>query len=228
MIDGDKKHLLKFHKLGLVKPFVRLSRGLRKKIIEGVKYNTNLIPHELVYLDLLTDSLKYFILPRRISYGRGRIESSSINLKEKFRKNFGYKFVLPIAQGRMAEIILAKIKAKNAMVVPSNMLFVTTRIHQALNGATVCEIPVKEAYDLQSNHPFKGNMDTTKLEQIISENGSDWVAYVYVETCVNASGGHPVSMQNIRDIYSIAKQHNVPVILDACRILENAYFIKEE
>lgn len=222
----DKRFLI-LHKLGLIRPLIQISSKVREKVLKTVGYNVALIPSQLIKIDLFTDSLMHFYLPQKKFLSKSYLEASYLNLADTFRKYFGYKYVLPVAQGRMAEIILAKIMVKNAMVVPSNMLFVTTRIHQELNGATVLEIPIKEAYDLKSDFPFKGNMDEKKLEEAISEYGADWIPYIYVETCVNASGGHPVSMDNIKEISRIAKKHKIPVILDACRILENAYLIKE-
>lgn len=205
----------------------RFSSKARGKIIRNISYNAGLLPSQLVYIDLSTDSLMHFILPQKRSKSKNDIECSSHNLTETIKRYFGYNYTVPVAQGRMAELILAKILVKNSMAVPNNMLFVTTRFHQELNGATLEEIPIAEAYDLKNNHPFKGNIDTKKLEEIILDYGAFWVAYIYVETCVNASGGHPVSMANIKDVNSIAKKYNIPVILDACRILENAYLIKE-
>lgn len=221
------KSFLKLHKFGLIKPFIKFSPALRVKIIKGARYNTGLIPGQLVYLDFLTDSLMHFILPQKSFLNSSNIDASFISLEDTFKRCFGYNYVLPIAQGRMAEIILAKALNRNGMAVPSNMLFVTTRIHQELNGATVLEIPVKEAYDLNSDFPFKGNMDTEKLERIILEYDPCWIPYIYLETCVNASGGHPFSIENLKAINRIAKKYKIPLILDACRILENACLIKE-
>ena len=222
------KRLLALHKLGLIRPLIQLFSKLREKVLKKVGYNIVLIPNRLIKIDLFTDSLMHFYLPQKRFLNKSHIEASYLNLEDTFKKHFGYKYVLPVAQGRMAEIIFAKIMVSNAMVIPSNMLFVTTRIHQELNGATVLEIPVKDAYDLKSGYLFKGNMDTKKLDEVILEHGADWIPYIYVETCVNASGGHPVSMQNIKEVSRIAKEHNISVILDACRILENAYLIKEK
>lgn len=227
MENRKQKRLFNFHNLERIKSQIRRSNSVRGKIIESVGYNINLIPNQCIFIDLFTDSLLHFILPKKTVCSKGNIQSSYLSLKDTVKKCFGYKYVLPVAQGRMAEAILAKIMVKNAMVVPSNMLFVTTRFHQELNGATVLEIPVNEAYDFHSNFPFKGNMDAEKLKRVISEYGNSWIPYIYVETCVNASGGHPVSMGNIKEISWIAKSNKIPVILDACRILENAYLIRE-
>ena len=169
----------------------------------------------------------HFVLPQPSSKSKSAVEYSSLNLARTIKKRFEYNYSIPVAQGRMAELILAKMMVKNAMVVPNNMLFATTRLHQELNGAILEEIPAREAYDVTSDFPFKGNIDIEKLEALIKENGSFWIAYIYVETCVNASGGHPVSMENIKAAYRIAKKYGVSVILDACRIFENAYFIKQ-
>lgn len=221
------KYFLGLYKLGMLKPLIKFSGALRTKVIKSACWNIGLVPGQLVYLDFLTDSLMHSILPERYFSSKSSIEASYIKLEETFKRCFGYKYVLPIAQGRMAEIILAKIMVRNGMTIPSNMLFVTTRLHQELNGATVIEIPVSQAYDLKSDFPFKGNMDTEKLENTILEYGPSWIPYIYLETCVNASGGHPFSMENLKEINRIGKKYKIPIILDACRILENAYLIKK-
>jgi len=220
-------NLLKLHKLGLIKPLVRISRRAREGILKNVSYNIGLIPAELTYIDLITDSLMHFILPENKFLNKASIEASYLSLNDTFKRFFGYKHVLPIAQGRMSEALFSKLTVKNMMVIPSNALFVTTRLHPELNGATVLEIPVSEAYDFKNSFPFKGNIDTEKLQMAISEHGKSWMPFIYIETCVNATGGHPVSMENIRKVSHIAKETQIPVFLDACRILENAYLIKE-
>ncbi|GAX62298.1 tryptophanase [Candidatus Scalindua japonica] len=124
-------------------------------------------------------------------------------------------------------MILAKVLVKPGMVIPNNLLFISTSYHQTLAGAELIEIPVVEAYDLISDSPFKGNIDTKQLEVVIRKYGKEKIPYVLIETAVNASGGHPVSMENIKNAYNITKEHNIPLILDACRLLDNACLIRQ-
>ena len=45
-------------------------------------------------------------------------------------------------------------------------------------------------------------------------------------TC-NTSGGQPVSLENIKAVKNLSDQYGIPVIFDAARFAENAYFIKK-
>ena len=223
MADGG---FLALHRLGLIHPLVRWSSRLRREILAGSKYNSDLVPNRLIAIDMVTDSLKEGPLSGTWFSSGSAMEASFIGLTDTLGACFGYRHVFPIAQGRMAELVLAKANGRQATVVPNNLLFVTTRYHQELAGAKLADIPVAEAYDLASEFPFKGNMDTERLRQVIAEHGADGISHIYVETCVNASGGHPVSMANIRQVHQIAKDSNIPVIIDGCRILENAWLIR--
>jgi tyrosine phenol-lyase len=111
--------------------------------------------------------------------------------------------------------------------VPGNMYFTTTRAHQELAGGAFVDVIVDEAHDPESTHPFKGNIDIGKLEAVIARAGADRVPYVSLETNVNMAGGQPVSMANIREVHALCSRHRIPVMLDATRAVENAWFIKE-
>jgi tyrosine phenol-lyase len=82
------------------------------------------------------------------------------------------------------------------------------------------------AHDLSSAQLFKGDVDLDKLAAVFKEHGAQ-VCCVYVELCVNSCGGHPVSLGNLKKVKAMAEAHKVPVFLDACRILENSYLIKQ-
>jgi tyrosine phenol-lyase len=72
---------------------------------------------------------------------------------------------VPTHQGRGAEHILSQVLIKPGDVIPGNMYFTTTRLHQELAGGTFADIIIDEAHDRQSEHPFKGDVDLNKLER---------------------------------------------------------------
>jgi len=75
-------------------------------------------------------------------------------------------------------------------------------------------------------HPFKGNVDLQKLEDLVKKVGASKVPYISVAGTVNMAGGQPVSMENLRQVRQFCQKHGIRVIIDATRLIENAYFIK--
>ncbi|MFM8450721.1 MAG: tryptophanase, partial [Haliscomenobacter sp.] len=139
----------------------------------------------------------------------------------------GCPYVLPTHQGRAAEHLLYNRLGGPGKVFISNTHFDTTRANIEFSGATAVDIPVPEAKQPDADHPFKGNMDTAALEARLQEYGASNVGAVILTVTNNSGGGQPVSMANAREVAAICKKHGVLFILDACRIAENAYFIKQ-
>ena len=54
---------------------------------------------------------------------------------------------------------------RSKMVVFSNYFFDTTQGHSQINGATVRNVYIKEAFDTTAKHPFKGNFDLEKIRK---------------------------------------------------------------
>jgi tryptophanase len=115
---------------------------------------------------------------------------------------------------------------KPGMIVPNNTHFDTTRGNIEFVGGKPVDLPCTEADDLQSDYPFKGNMDTAALEKLVAEHGTDEIPVIMVTVTNNSGGGQPVSMANIREISRIARAAGIPFYIDACRFAENAHFIK--
>lgn len=224
---NEVEFFYRLHSLGLIHPFVRFSRGLREEILRKVNFNTDLVLHQFTALDLLTDSYMQKPVRRGPRLGKGRMEVCSQKLVSTVERRFGFAHVLPVAQGRSAELMLALARVRPGMIVPNNLLFPTTRYHQERAGATLAEIPVAQSLDPVSDFPFKGNLDVVKLEALIREHGNERIPYVYVEATTNASGGHPVSMENIRCVHELARRNRIAVVVDGCRLLENAWHIRE-
>ncbi|MFR6033823.1 MAG: beta-eliminating lyase-related protein [Bacilli bacterium] len=53
---------------------------------------------------------------------------------------------------------------------------------------------------MKSQNPFKGNIDISKLEKIIAENGADKIPFIRMEASTNLIGGQPFSIENMREV----------------------------
>ena len=137
--------------------------------------------------------------------------------KDSVQGIMGFTHVIPTHQGRAAERILFSVMCKKGDVVPINTHFDTTRAN--------CEFTGAEALEPARQHPFKGNMDTARLEQTIQRVGTRRVPLVMLTVTNNSGGGQPVSLANIKAVKEICARHNIPLYIDACRVAENSYFI---
>lgn len=148
-------------------------------------------------------------------------------LEETIQKYYGYKYIVPTHQGRAAENILSKILIKKGDIIPGNMYFTTTRLHQELAGGIFADIIIDEAHDPLNEHPFKGNVDIAKLDKLVKKHGAKKIPYVSLATNVNLAGGQPVSMANLKELRAYTKKHKIRIIHDMTRVAENAYFIQQ-
>lgn len=227
------------YEIAVARPLRQTSRAERAAALSAAYYNTELLPQDLIYIDLSTDSgvsslsprqLALLAVPNGVEPGMGLAVEGSGSfalLAEQIQSNFGFPFFVPTNQGRSAERIWSKIHVKPGSLVAGNMLFPSTRIHIEMNGAKVIDVIGDAAHDLTSDLPFKGDIDIKKLRALIAEQGAEKVSCIYVELCVNSCGGHPVSLANLREVKAIASANNIRLFLDACRILENSFLIKE-
>lgn len=219
------------YKIKMVEPIHMTTREQRESALQGAGYNTFLIRSEDVYIDLLTDSGTSAMSDWQwagMMLGDEAYAGSKnfYHLEETVRKHYGFKHLIPTHQGRGAEHILSRITTKPGDVVPGNMYFTTTRYHQEHAGATFVDVIVPEAHDPQCLLPFKGNVCLEKLEAVLKTHGREKVPYLSLAATVNMAGGQPVSMQNLRDVRELCNRYEVPIILDATRAVENAYFIQ--
>jgi tyrosine phenol-lyase len=219
-------------KIKMVEPLTMTTRGHREEAIVEAGYNTFLLRSEDVYIDLLTDSGTTAMSDRQWSAMLLGDESyagatSFYKLVDAVHDVYGYEELIPTHQGRGAEHILSQLLIKAGDVIPGNMYFTTTRYHQEAAGGKFADVIVDEAHDPESMFPFKGNIDLDKLKAIVDDVGADRVPYVSFETNVNMAGGQPASMENIKAVYAYCQDNGIPVMLDATRAVENAYFIQQ-
>ncbi len=219
-------------KIKMVEPIDMLDDEGRRGAMEEAGYNTFLLRSDAVYIDLLTDSGTNAMSDRQwaaLMMGDEAYAGSRnyYRLEETVQKFYGYRYLVPTHQGRGAEHLISQAAIKEGQVVPGNMYFTTTRLHQELAGGTFIDVIIDEAHDPKSEHPFKGNIDLAKLERVIEERGAGNIAYVSLAGTVNMAGGQPVSMENVKAVRELCNRHGVKLYLDATRLAENAYFIKE-
>jgi tyrosine phenol-lyase len=220
------------YKIKMVELLKMTTREERQEAIRTAGYNTFLTRSKDVYIDLLTDSGTSAMSDKQwagMMLGDEAYAGSEnfYHLETVIREYYGYKHMVPTHQGRGAENLMSQILIKPGDHVPGNMYFTTTRLHQELAGGTFVDVIVDEAHDSQSPFPFKGNVDLTKLDRLVQDVGAARVPYISLEGNVNMAGGQPFSMANLRELHSYCQKHDIPIMLDATRTLENAWFIRE-
>jgi tyrosine phenol-lyase len=219
------------YKIKVVEPLKMLTAKEREIALKEAAYNTFLLRSEHVYIDLLTDSGTNAMSDNQwagMMLGDEAYAGSKnyYNLENAVQEFYGYKYLVPTHQGRAAEHLISKILIKPGDIIPGNMYFTTTRLHQELAGGTFVDVIIDEAHKPENRHPFKGNIDLQKFEDVIKKYGAQKIPYISVAATVNMAGGQPISMSNLKSVYDIAHKNGIKVILDATRAIENAYFIK--
>jgi tyrosine phenol-lyase len=218
------------YRIKVVEPLRRVTREERERLILEAGLNIFAVPADSIYIDLLTDSGTSAMSDRQWaglmmgdeSYAGSR---NFFHFERVAHEIFGYRHVIPTHQGRVAENLLFSTVLKPGDTVPNNIHFDTTRANVEHQGAEALDLVVEEALDPELAHPFKGNLDTRRLEQLLRERTSR-VPLVMITVTNNSGGGQPVSMANIRAVSEVCERHGVPLIFDACRFAENCWFIK--
>ena len=219
-------------KIKMVERLRMTTREEREKALTEAGFNTFLLKSDDVYIDLLTDSGTSAMSDEQwagMMLGDEAYAGSRnfYHLEAALQKYYGYKYIVPTHQGRGAEHLISQVAIKKGQYVPGNMYFTTTRLHQELAGGIFVDVILNEAHDPNSLHPFKGNIDVTKLEALIAREGASKIAYVSLAGTVNMAGGQPVSMANVKELRALCDKHGIKLYLDATRMVENAFFIQE-
>jgi tyrosine phenol-lyase len=209
------------YKIKMVELLRMTTREERLAAIQEAGYNTFLTRSRDVYIDLLTDSGTSAMSDRQwagMMLGDEAYSGSEnfYHLEAVVQEYYGYKYLVPTHQGRGAENLMSQILIKDGDHVPGNMYFTTTRLHQELAGGKFVDVIVDEAHDPISDCPFKGNVDLAKLDALVQDIGADRVPYISLEGNVNMG-----------ELRAYCDKHNIPIMLDATRTIENAWFIRE-
>lgn len=226
------KTIIEPFKIKSVEPIKLTTHEEREQMIKDAGYNLFMLRAEDVVIDLLTDSGTSAmsaeawagVMRGDESYAGAR---SWYRFRDTVKDIFGFEQVIPTHQGRAAERILFSVMVEDDSVIPNNTHFDTTRANIEFLGGEAVDLPCTEALDMDSDDPFKGDMDIEALEKLISDTGPEKIPMIMLTVTNNSGGGQPVSMANIKEVSRIASSFGIPFYLDACRFAENSYFIKK-
>ena len=226
------KTIIEPFRIKTTEPIKIISKEERIKALKEAHENVFLLDAEDCCIDLLTDSGTGAMSTRQWAAMMLGDESYAGSKSWKhFEKTVqhitGIKHILPTHQGRAAEAILAQTLIRKGHVIPNNSHFDTTRANIEYVGGIAANLLCDEGTDTADESPFKGNMDIEKLEACIAEHGKEKIPFAMITVTNNTGGGQPVSMANIKAVKAVLNKHNIPLVIDACRFAENAYFIHE-
>jgi tryptophanase len=220
------------YRVKMTEPIQTSSRAERETWLAEAGYNLFQLPAERVCVDLLSDSGTgamsqdqwAALLQGDESYAGAR---SYYRFASVVQDLFGLPHVIPTHQGRAAEHLLFREIVRPGQTILSNTLFDTTRANAEAAGARAIDLPSPEGLRLDAIAPFKGNIDLDRLADHLASAESGQVAGVVLTLTNNAGGGQPVSLANVRGAAHLCHRHRVLLIVDACRVAENSFFIRE-
>jgi len=220
------------YKVKMVEEIFLSTPEQRAQWIEEEGYNLFNLASDRVFIDLLTDSGTGAMSDKQwaeIMMGDESYAGSQsyLKLREVVRNTLGFPYFLPTHQGRAAENVLFSILVKENNIVPGNSHFDTTKGHIEFRNAHAVDCTIDEAFDINNLHPFKGNVDLAKLEEVYKKYPKEQIPFCLITVTCNSSGGQPVSMENIKAVKELSDRYGIPLYFDAARFAENAYFIHE-
>jgi tryptophanase len=204
----------------------------REAALQRAHFNLFQLRSDEIRVDLLTDSGTGAMSDRQWaalmlgdeSYAGSR---NYAHFETVVRELTGFPHILPTHQGRAAENLLFSTLCRPGCIVPNNMHFDTTQAHVLHSGGRPVNLAVPEAYDPESEAPFKGDVDLSALKTLLDVEGAERIPLMMVTITNNTGGGQPVSLANLREVSRLLRAEGVPLYLDMCRWAENSYFVRE-
>ena len=226
-----KEQPLELHKPKVVSKINLLDVDERYKAITKATNNTFLLRNEDVFLDMLTDSGVNASSDEQLAASMRADEAYAgsktfYRLEKAVTSLLGLPYFLPAHQGRACEHIISRALVKPNTRTPMNYHFTTTKSHILAMGGIVDELIIDEGLKIQSDYPFKGNVDLKKLDDYFKKYSKEEIAFLRIEAGTNLIGGQPISFENAKAVTERCKKAGVMTVLDASLLQDNLYFIK--
>ena len=223
---------IEMHRVRIIQKLNLLPIDERLEAMKQAGNNTFLLRNADVFLDMLTDSgvnamsndQQAAMMQADDSYAGS---ATFYRLEKALQDVLGTEYFLPAHQGRACEHVLAKTFIKKGQVIPMNYHFTTAKAHITELGGKILEIPVKDAFEMTSTCPFKGNLDIDALKGAIAEYGKEGIAFVRMEAGTNLIGGQPFSLQNLQEVSAVCRASGIPLVHDVSLLSDNLYFCKQ-
>lgn len=220
------------YRIKMVEEIRQSTKEEREQWLKNADYNLFNLKSSQVYIDLLTDSGTGAMSDQQWaalmtgdeSYAGSR---SFETLHQTVKEITGFQYLLPTHQGRAAENVLFSVLVKEGDVIPGNSHFDTTKGHIEIRKAHAIDCTIDEAFDIENLHPFKGNIDLDKLENVYKSYPKEKIPFCLITITCNSSGGQPVSLENMKAVKELSDRYGIPIYFDSARFAENAYFIKK-
>ena len=221
---------LELHKVRIVQKLHLVPIERRLEALHEGGFNTFRLSTKDVFLDMLTDSGTNAMSDNQLAAMMQADDAyagsqSFVRLEKAVQDVLGKKYLLPVHQGRAAENIISVAYVRKGSLVPMNYHFTTAMAHITDKGGQIAELLYDEAYVINSDHPFKGNMNIEKLEEVVNYHGPKNIPFIRMEASTNLIGGQPFSVQNLRDVRAIADKYDIRLVLDGSLLGENAFLV---
>jgi len=215
-----------------VEPITLRAPADRERILRTAGFNLFHVRSEDVFIDLFTDSGTSAMSDSQWAglmlgdeaYAGAR---NFYTFQDTVQTIFGFPFVIPVHQGRVAENLLFSELVRPGAVVPNNSHFDTTRANIEANGGVALDLLAADGYDAALERPFKGNIDLDKVRALFEKTPRERIPLAMLTLTNNSGGGQPVSLANIKGMSALCRQFGIPFYIDACRFAEKAWFIKQ-
>jgi tryptophanase len=228
----EARRVLPPYRIKVVEPIPFLDAQQRRQAFEDAGYNPFNLRADQITIDLLSDSGTGATSDAQEAAAAVGDESyagarSWFRFRDEVHDLTGYPFILPVHQGRAGERILFSSLLRPGQLCISNTHFDTTHANVELAGAQPVDLPCPAAADLDSDDPFKGNLDLDALQRILTGPDGHKVGLVLTTITNNGLGAQPVAMANLRAASELCRHHQVPFFLDAARFAENAWLVHQ-